>query len=371
MAGGTSELELLAADALRVGGDRFAGFRRADEDDRAAGLDELERLVACLSGSGGFDHDVGVVRVSGPRAERGRERVPRLAPADRGHVAARVRDAGTQHQPDRPGAEDGDEAARAHVRSLDRVQAARERIGECGDGRIEPARNGVEVDLGDAGRDEHPLGQCADELLGPPAQLLAAVDTGRTVTARRRCGGNDAPAVARVDAREFAAERRGRAVEGVCAERERTPLGTPGQSDLDLEHDLAVCRFGNRHLVDSQVARGEDANCAHSGYRMAVAIKLHRCSNIWVKVQGHPCWKVQSALDGAGIEYEVVKGPLFKSKRDDLQQLSGQRNYPVIEFEDGSAYREESKDMAAAIKAGKLDEKRGGATPPAENAPAG
>jgi hypothetical protein len=66
-----------------------------------------------------------------------------------------------------------------------------------------------------------------------------------------------------------------------------------------------------------------------------------------------------------------VKGPLFKSKRDDLQQLSGQRNYPVIEFEDGSVYREESKDMAETIKSGHLDDKRGGggAAPPAPEAP--
>ena len=92
-----------------------------------------------------------------------------------------------------------------------------------------------------------------------------------------------------------------------------------------------------------------------------MAVKLHRCSNVWVKVQGHPCWKVQSALDEAGIQYEVVKGPLFKRKRTDLEQMSGQRYYPVIEFEDGSVYREQSKDMAATIKAGKLDEKRGAA----------
>jgi glutaredoxin len=90
-----------------------------------------------------------------------------------------------------------------------------------------------------------------------------------------------------------------------------------------------------------------------------MAVKLHRCSNIWVKVQAHPCWKVQSALDDAGVEYVVVKGPLFKSKRDELEKLSGQRQYPVIEFENGSVYREESKDMAETIKAGKLDEKHG------------
>jgi hypothetical protein len=41
----------------------------------------------------------------------------------------------------------------------------------------------------------------------------------------------------------------------------------------------------------------------------------------------------------------------------DLQRLSGQKLYPVIEFENGSTYRDESKDMAATIRAGKLDEK--------------
>ena len=91
-----------------------------------------------------------------------------------------------------------------------------------------------------------------------------------------------------------------------------------------------------------------------------MAVKLHRCSNVWVKVSGHPCWKVQKALEDQGIQYEIVKGPLRRSKRDELEQMSGQRQYPVIEFEDGSVYREQSSDMAATIKAGKLDEKRGG-----------
>ena len=88
-----------------------------------------------------------------------------------------------------------------------------------------------------------------------------------------------------------------------------------------------------------------------------MAVRLHRCSNIWVKIEGHPCWRVQKALDEAGVSYEVVKGPLRRGKRDDLERLSGQRKYPVIEFEDGSAYREESKDMAATISGGRLEEK--------------
>ena len=86
-----------------------------------------------------------------------------------------------------------------------------------------------------------------------------------------------------------------------------------------------------------------------------MAVKLHRCSNMWIKVGGHPCWKVQKALDEQGIPYEVVRGPLRRGRRDDLERLSGQRAYPVIEFEDGRIYREQSKDMAARIEAGALD----------------
>jgi glutaredoxin len=93
-----------------------------------------------------------------------------------------------------------------------------------------------------------------------------------------------------------------------------------------------------------------------------MAVKLYRCSNLWVKIQGHPCWKVQKALDDQGVEYELVKGPQRRSKRDQLESVSGQRLYPVIEFEDGTIYHEQSADMVETIRAGKLDEKRGAAT---------
>jgi glutathione S-transferase len=85
-----------------------------------------------------------------------------------------------------------------------------------------------------------------------------------------------------------------------------------------------------------------------------MAVKLHRCSVMFAKFDGHACWRVQKALDDEGVEYEVVKGPLRGGKRDELEQLSGQRKYPVIEFEDGSTYRAESKEMAAKIRAGEL-----------------
>src|SRR5205085_4168525 len=102
--------------------------------------------------------------------------------------------------------------------------------------------------------------------------------------------------------------------------------------------------------------------------RFTMAVKLHRCANIWLKNDGDTCWRVQKAVDDQGIAYEIVKEPYF-GKRENVVRLSGQRKYPVIEFEDGSIYREESKDMAARIRAGKLRERRTGgespATPPA------
>jgi glutaredoxin len=108
----------------------------------------------------------------------------------------------------------------------------------------------------------------------------------------------------------------------------------------------------------SGVGPTEPPKVGGAGSAGAGAVKLHRCSNVWVKVNGHPCWRVQKALDDAGVEYEVVTGPYRKSKRDDLERLSGQRLYPVIEFEDGSVYHEESKEMAAKIEAGQLDQQR-------------
>jgi glutathione S-transferase len=90
-----------------------------------------------------------------------------------------------------------------------------------------------------------------------------------------------------------------------------------------------------------------------------MAIKLYTCSHMWFNINAHPCAKVRKALDEQGIEYELVEGPQRKGKRDELERVSGQRTYPTIQLEDGTAYREESKDMAARIRAGKLFEGSG------------
>jgi glutathione S-transferase len=90
-----------------------------------------------------------------------------------------------------------------------------------------------------------------------------------------------------------------------------------------------------------------------------MAVKLHRCSATWAKLSGHPCWRVQKALDEQGIEYELVKGPVSRSKRTEVMEGTGQQRFPAIRFEDGSWYREESKEMARTIREGRLMEKAG------------
>jgi hypothetical protein len=92
-----------------------------------------------------------------------------------------------------------------------------------------------------------------------------------------------------------------------------------------------------------------------------MAVKLLRCSGQWVKI-GHPCWRVEEALIDMGIEYETVAGPAMpwqRGKRTDLIEKTGGNKYPAIEFENGTVYREESKNMEQTIRAGRLFEKAG------------
>ena len=83
-------------------------------------------------------------------------------------------------------------------------------------------------------------------------------------------------------------------------------------------------------------------------------MKLHRCPLLWLKIDPHPCWRVQKALDEAGIDYEVVKHPLPRGRREEIHRMTGQRQLPVIELDDGTLIREESKEMAARVREGRL-----------------
>jgi glutaredoxin len=64
---------------------------------------------------------------------------------------------------------------------------------------------------------------------------------------------------------------------------------------------------------------------------------------------------VQEALDEQGVEYEIVKAPTFpRGRRKEIIEHTGQHFLPAIELGDGTWWREDSHDMAAAIRAGKL-----------------
>jgi len=87
-----------------------------------------------------------------------------------------------------------------------------------------------------------------------------------------------------------------------------------------------------------------------------MAVKLHRCSTTWLKGP-RPCWKVQKALDDAGIEYEVVKYPAFpRGKRKEYIELTGQKLLPAIEFDNGTVIRRESKELVEMINSGRLEQ---------------
>ena len=86
-----------------------------------------------------------------------------------------------------------------------------------------------------------------------------------------------------------------------------------------------------------------------------MTVQLHRCRTPW-KVG--PCWRVQDALDDAGISYEVVGGPWRPRNRATVIEGTGQPFYPAIRFADGTWYREESADMARTIRDGGLAERR-------------
>jgi hypothetical protein len=88
-----------------------------------------------------------------------------------------------------------------------------------------------------------------------------------------------------------------------------------------------------------------------------MAVKLHRCGGQWVKIKAHPCWRVEKALIDMGVDYVRVPGPRSKSERTVIVEGTGQNKYPDIQFEDGSWYRDESKEMERTIREGRLMEK--------------
>ena len=83
---------------------------------------------------------------------------------------------------------------------------------------------------------------------------------------------------------------------------------------LDLDHacphPLRPVRQAHRLEDRERLAPGRRPDFENRAHRRIVGpmtVKLHRCSGMWAKFDGHPCWRVQKALDEAGVEYELVK----------------------------------------------------------------
>lgn len=92
-------------------------------------------------------------------------------------------------------------------------------------------------------------------------------------------------------------------------------------------------------------------------------VTLHRCPLTFLHTDMDSCWKVQRALEEQGISYEIAKEPLYpRGRRKEIERMTGQVMLPVVQFEDGSTYREESDDMAATIRSGELFERAGGSS---------
>ena len=87
-------------------------------------------------------------------------------------------------------------------------------------------------------------------------------------------------------------------------------------------------------------------------------VKLHRCPFTFLRSELDSCWKLQRELDAQGIDYEIVKEPLYpRGRRKDVIAATGQNLLPAIEYEDGTWYREETDDMAETVRSGRLFER--------------
>jgi glutathione S-transferase len=75
---------------------------------------------------------------------------------------------------------------------------------------------------------------------------------------------------------------------------------------------------------------------------------------MWVKINGHPCWKAQKALDEAGVEYEMVLHSGLRFRRPEVAEMTGGgKALPIIEFDDGSLLAG-SSEIAERAHAGTL-----------------
>ena len=84
-----------------------------------------------------------------------------------------------------------------------------------------------------------------------------------------------------------------------------------------------------------------------------MAVRLHR-DRVPLRIDGHPCWRVEKALIDASVPYEVVNEPLPRSRRTRVIAATGRAQLPAIELPDGRWLQESSAELAARIHSGRL-----------------
>ncbi len=255
----------------------------------------------------------------------------------------------------------------------------------------EPADEAVADDQhaprGHPGRAAEDTGERLDHRPAPVGPVVRELDPGLRADALREAAGPDRrlrePRTGGLVPREAALAR---AAGGVVDERDPAPVLELGHH-LVAEDDAGVVAIelldvraaeparddpqdsvlspGLGHVGERSLTLRPDDDGAHrrivgsslrpEGKEPSVALTLHRCPHSWIRLSGHPCWRVQQALDEMGVEYEVVlESWPFRSRRTALIEATGQSALPAIELDDGTWYREQSAEMARAIRAGRF-----------------
>ena len=85
-----------------------------------------------------------------------------------------------------------------------------------------------------------------------------------------------------------------------------------------------------------------------------MAVKLYRCGNTWAKFGGIRAGRCRrrSTNRASSTRSSQARGRAGRAAPPSSREPAS-RSYPAIQFEDGSWYREQSKDMAHTIREGR------------------
>ncbi len=208
----------------------------------------------------------------------------RIALHHRNHIAAaQLRDL-HEHQPDRPGADDGHRVADLHLGFVQPAQHAGQRLDHRGFFEAHVLRNGQHVGFNDAARNANVFGVSAvveQQVFAEIFLVLGAVEThaaGRGVQRHHAHALLEAPDVGANffdDAGQFVAKQRRRHDHArVIAALIDLQIGTAGQGHLHLDQHFPFVQRGDRHPFDFDVLfTVEDRRCHLSVHSTGPSIR--------------------------------------------------------------------------------------------------